>query len=261
MYRVHTKMCTKLVNLFFRLLCVLVLFCTSIVATWANEWLAVTEEFPPYSYSQFNEPKGYATELVKELARRANISIAFEILPWSRAMLIANSTPRTLIYSMLRTQERESEYHWIGEIDDMSLHVWQIEQNASLLDIAHDRITYGAIRSLDEHALEILKSQMGIAEDKIVLVSKAEQLLQLLLKGRVDRIVMAENMYKKLMAKNKASALPPLTSYLRLNTQELFLAASKQTTLEEIIKLQRIFEEMTAELDLQALRKKYKMDD
>lgn len=76
----------------------------------------VTEEFPPYNYSVQGKITGLSTEVVeavlKELGRQGRI----QSMPWARAYETAKNTPGVLLYSIVRTPEREKSFKWVGEI-------------------------------------------------------------------------------------------------------------------------------------------------
>lgn len=89
----------------------------------AMDWWGVTEDFPPYNYVEDKKPTGFATEVVQQLMAKLDEDIRIDVLPWTRAMLTAESRPDTLIFSILRTDTRENKYHWIGQIDNLSIYL------------------------------------------------------------------------------------------------------------------------------------------
>lgn len=74
----------------------------------------VTEVFFPYQYvDQTNRQQGYVTDVVRAILTEAGLPSDFEFLNWTRAYKIAERTPDTLIFSMMRTPKREKLFHWI----------------------------------------------------------------------------------------------------------------------------------------------------
>lgn len=75
----------------------------------------VTEEYPPYNYTN-NEGRvvGVVTEIVKELLSRAEFDYTIKSNSWARSYQQAQSQPNVLIYSIVRTPEREAMFKWIG---------------------------------------------------------------------------------------------------------------------------------------------------
>ncbi len=76
----------------------------------------VTEEFPPYNFTQNGKITGFSTEVVQALLREVDIQAEFQSLPWARAYEIAQNADNVLIYSVGRTPQREKLFKWVGTI-------------------------------------------------------------------------------------------------------------------------------------------------
>jgi polar amino acid transport system substrate-binding protein len=76
----------------------------------------VTEFLPPYQFEEDGRLTGVSTEVVAAALAAAGLTADFEIMPWARALMIARSRPGVLIYSIVRTQDRESSFLWIGRL-------------------------------------------------------------------------------------------------------------------------------------------------
>lgn len=226
----------------------------------AMDWWGVTEDFPPYNYVEDKKPTGFATEVVQQLMAKLDEDIRIDVLPWTRAMLTAESRPDTLIFSILRTDTRENKYHWIGQIDNLSIYLWQLHDNHLVIDKAPMDITYGVIRSLDDNILGLLATRYFINSEKIVTVEKGEQLLGLLLKGRVDRIVMAENAWGDLEELLSPEQVRRMQRYDLLVQRNLYVAASSNTSEEKVAQLKQAYEELSDSPSMRALRQKYGLD-
>jgi len=51
---------------------------------------------------------------IEAMFREAEMEYTFTIMPWSRAQLLAQSEANVLIYAMVRTEQRENLYEWVG---------------------------------------------------------------------------------------------------------------------------------------------------
>ena len=79
--------------------------------------LLTTEEYPPMNYMGADgEIEGYATDLVREAAAKANIAIEIRLLPWKRAYHRALTEDGVCVYSAWRTPEREALFKWVGPL-------------------------------------------------------------------------------------------------------------------------------------------------
>lgn len=89
----------------------------------------VTEEWPPYNYSENSSLKGSSVEIVKEIAKKLKVNIDIQIFPNMRATAMLNKNPRTMLISMMRTPEREKKYKWVGPLDDSSIYFYKKKGN------------------------------------------------------------------------------------------------------------------------------------
>ncbi len=77
----------------------------------------VTEEWPPYNYSEHGVIKGFTVELVSLIMKKLNRKHQFLILPSARIINYLDNNPNTMFITMIRTPERVNKYKWIGPID------------------------------------------------------------------------------------------------------------------------------------------------
>ena len=77
----------------------------------------ITEDFPPFNYAgPDGKVAGLSTEVVDGILARLNQKAPIEILPWSEGYELALAGPRIVLYSTVRTGERESLFKWVGPV-------------------------------------------------------------------------------------------------------------------------------------------------
>lgn len=96
-------------------------------------WLAValpapaltllTEENPPFNYTEGGKLVGMATEIVLEMAKRANVPVTTELLPWDRAYRRAQADRETCLFATARLENRERLFSWVGPL---ALNLWGV---------------------------------------------------------------------------------------------------------------------------------------
>ncbi|WP_296507757.1 transporter substrate-binding domain-containing protein [Rhodoferax sp.] len=86
------------------------------VAAPPPELTALTEQLPPLNMELEGRVTGFASELLDLVAAEAGVPLRKLVLPWARAYGQALRQPDTLVYSMVRTPEREALFRWIGPI-------------------------------------------------------------------------------------------------------------------------------------------------
>ena len=81
----------------------------------ALRFISVNEA--PANYVDENgEFDGFTTGIVKQLQRQLDINIPLEVMPEARAMMTLNSNANVVMFSISRTRQRESNYHWLGHV-------------------------------------------------------------------------------------------------------------------------------------------------
>ena len=74
----------------------------------------VTEEWRPFNYTnEQGEVSGIATQRVKAILDSINIDYTITSYPWARSMILTSNDENTLIYTIIRTKERENLFQWV----------------------------------------------------------------------------------------------------------------------------------------------------
>lgn len=82
----------------------------------AGTLTALTESLPPLNYEVDGRVTGFSSELLDMMAKEAGLTLNKQVLPWPRAYDMAIRLPDTLVYSTVRTAEREALFQWVGPI-------------------------------------------------------------------------------------------------------------------------------------------------
>lgn len=85
----------------------------------------ITENWPPYNYVEDNKLKGFSTEIVRLVMKELKIDEHIEVFPSMRARKVLDSSKRTILFSFIRTKERENHYKWIGPFGSQSIHFYK----------------------------------------------------------------------------------------------------------------------------------------
>ncbi|MFO7712936.1 substrate-binding periplasmic protein [Desulfosarcina sp.] len=76
----------------------------------------ITEEFPPFNYSDGGSLTGVTTQVVREITRRLHMADDIAVMPWGRGYKRLLGEPNVVLFTTARTQERESLFHWVGPL-------------------------------------------------------------------------------------------------------------------------------------------------
>jgi polar amino acid transport system substrate-binding protein len=154
---------------------------------------AYTEELPPLNFQQGEQLGGYASELLAAMAERADIPVHQQLLPWARAYALVQSTPATLLFSTVRTTEREPLFRWVGPISPRRIYLYRLEQRHDIRLRHAGQLKQLRIGTLFASASQLRLQQLGLplgaGQDSTH--SDAANLAKLKL-GRVDLIAMLD---------------------------------------------------------------------
>jgi ABC-type amino acid transport substrate-binding protein len=79
----------------------------------------MTEEFPPFNYSDNGQPAGQSVDLLLKASAAAGSPITkdkINMAAWARAYQTALSGPNVMLFSTTRTEQREDLFKWAGPI-------------------------------------------------------------------------------------------------------------------------------------------------
>ena len=77
----------------------------------------ITEDFPPFNYAGADgKAAGQSTEVVEGILARLNQTATIEVLPWSEGYRLALAGPRVVLYSTVRSEDREQLFRWVGPV-------------------------------------------------------------------------------------------------------------------------------------------------
>lgn len=154
----------------------------------AEQYQIVTEEWAPYNYQENKQITGMATDIVRAIMALTGDNFEMLILPSMRTTHVLQSRPKTIMYSLFRTPQREPLYKWVGPIVEESIYPYQLanapqpvrslEQllRAPLITTRHAGLVPDMLQSLGFNNLD--KS-----------ATENEQLYRMLLAGRTDIII------------------------------------------------------------------------
>jgi len=76
----------------------------------------LTDNHPPLHFMQGNQLAGFGVDVVQALATRTGDRIHLQQVPLLRALRMASDTPDTGVFTVLRTDERDDRYQWVGPL-------------------------------------------------------------------------------------------------------------------------------------------------
>ena len=148
----------------------------------------ITEEFPPYNYTESGIARGITVDVLLVAAETAGLPLErrdIRSMPWARGYQMARKGPGVMLFAMARTDERGPQFKWVGPImpsrivllarKDRQEHLTQpLDLNAQRIGVIRDDVGHHLLNSL------------GIADNQLRISASAIQLANLLHNNRID---------------------------------------------------------------------------
>lgn len=184
----------------------LMLFYLTAFSAWAAHaqsldqlhWL--TEDFPPYTYADNGAAGGLMVEVLRAVSASLNEPVeasSIQVLPWTRAVYTAAHNPQSVLFSLARTPERESQYQWAGPVVPIRIVMIGLP---SVAQRPPERWNIGVVR--DDVAVRLVTAA-GYHADQLVYSTYPASVARMLQSQRID--VWA---YGELPAQQRLDALP-----------------------------------------------------
>jgi polar amino acid transport system substrate-binding protein len=190
-----------------------------------------TEAYPPLTYrDKDGSYRGAGVEQVEVIMRNAGIPFTMEILPWARAIALAETQPMHCVFSAARTADREPRFKWVLPLNlsrNFLVRNTQSAVRATTMDEAK-RYTIGTHRA--DYTESILRER---GFPTIDLSADFEFTLNKLLEQRIDMMPMSEAAFDRLRAEGK-----PIEKVILLAEQPLGIACNRDVPDQTIERMQ-----------------------
>lgn len=135
-------------------------------------------------------PAGYSIELARLVTEKAGYRADIEALPWARILLTADSQLQALILGLVRTPEREDDYHWITPISRNYVAIYVANKPAFPIVSFKSLDKFGMVAVLrDDYRQQILVEN---DVSNMVTFNTWQQALGSLVKGRVESVFFSD---------------------------------------------------------------------
>ncbi|MET0519505.1 MAG: transporter substrate-binding domain-containing protein [Burkholderiaceae bacterium] len=153
----------------------------------------LTENLAPLNYEEGGQARGFSSELLRLMAADAGLPLAIEVLPWQRAVQRAAQQAGSVLFSLTRMPERETQYQWVGPISARRIMVYRLSRRddvrpASLQQLGGLRV--GVVR--DSAAARQLQAELARPADELEWAVDDATNLRKLLAGRMELLAMLD---------------------------------------------------------------------
>ena len=228
------------------------LFALLATSAFAEPLKLVTEEYPPYSFREGAIIKGSSVDQVNLMMKDAGLEHTVEMMPWARALALAERQPDHCVFTTTHNAERDPNFKWVEPL--LSGRTLLIRKagapvNPQSLDDAKQFLV-GTTRN--DFTADMLKAKEF---KRVDLATDFNLTLKKLMLGRIDLMPIAEDYYVKLRRDGTQ-----IEKVLVLSEQIYSIACNKAVPDEKIRKMQASLDKLIADGTQAALFKKYGLD-
>ena len=153
----------------------------------------VTTDAPPFNMLDGENATGFATDILREVLKQAGVDYHIQFLPWPRALLNVKQEPNTLIYTISRTPERESQYEWIGPFAKHQGFFYKLASRKDVrVETLQDVRRYRVATVRGDAQTDLMLKLDIVDPDQLQLVSDGDTPIRMLLAGRIDLVIANE---------------------------------------------------------------------
>lgn len=188
----------------------------------------VTSDYPPFQMSVGAKISGITTEIVEAVINNAGFKSDIKMYPWPRAYKMGLRESNVLIYSIVRTPEREKLFKWIGPIAPYDVYFWKLKNRKDIkINSIEDARHYKAGGVIDDNKSDQLQKLGFVIGKNLNLVSSDELNLRTLYAGRIDIMTFDDLSFRhKVQADGKDFSLLEKLIKLDGSSREMHLAAN-----------------------------------
>ncbi len=146
----------------------------------------VTEEYPPFNYTEDGHEKGLATDVVLAVLRQMGMRADIRSLPWARAYDTAVNGKDVMIYSITRTPQREQLFKWVGVISPDDYNLFALKGKVASLRSLDDARSLQTATVIDDAGEQYLISKGFVPGKNLQSSIRYDLDYQKLKEGRVD---------------------------------------------------------------------------
>ena len=134
------------------LIAALLLLLTLTTPVVADDFVALTGPYPPFSINKGIRVKGISVDTLVEMMKLTGTPFNaknVKLMPWSRALQEAAFMPRRIILNVPRTSDVQDDFKWVGPIDTIRF---------ALIGHKSDQLDIGSLRDAGKHKLASIRN-------------------------------------------------------------------------------------------------------
>lgn len=210
-----------------------------------------TEEYPPYNFRTVGGYAGVGYEQVVAIMETVKADYTIEMMPWARALSLAEAEPNHCAFATARIPEREDRFKWVGPLaSDRNIMITRKRSGITATSVDEARQYVVGTQRNDYTQTLLTRYEFP----KVDLATDLQQTLKKLLSGRIQMMPMSEKYFNQLVEKGE-----PLEMQFVLSDQSIGIACSLATSDALIAAMQASLDGIIANGRQKSIHRQYNM--
>ncbi|MBE9610981.1 substrate-binding periplasmic protein [Chitinilyticum piscinae] len=224
----------------------------------AADVTAYTENLPPLNYEQDGQLRGFSVELLQKMASEAGLTLDIQVMPWIRAYQTAQGDGDNLLFTLVRTPEREALFQWIGPVAKRQVYLFRLTSRSEILPRNLDEARRWRIGVVRESASTRLLMANGFELGRDLEPGQDDYMnMRKLQHGRIDMMLALDASAYFNLAKLGGAENDIVPALLVDGQSEYYIGASPRFSPAKLQRLQQAFAKLQRNGELAALRRRY----
>ncbi len=222
-----------------------------------------TSQEPPLNFSKTldedvfysDDVTGLATDFVREIIKRTKTDAKIELVPWARAYMYAQKEKNVVVYSMVRLEQRENLFHWVGPIALKKAMLFAKKNSGIKINSLEGVKRVGTIGTLRQDAKELFLRKRGV--ENIQNFDSWGKGLKQLVSGGIDLWTQTD-FDVQVVAKRTGIDVHEIEPVLTLYNTPIYIGMSKSTSKQIVQRWQGALDDMKADGTYEGIVNKWK---
>lgn len=241
-----------------RLISFLFFFCFTCVCMAKDkktvDFTIVTEEYPPYNYTENGKLTGCCYDLTVEILKRLNLNYPIKMTTWNEAYDLTLFDPKYIIFSINRTQARETLFKWVGPL---------YKNKWGFFAAADKNLKIESLKDVEKYKIgtyynDVCEEFLCEKKLKYECVDKDSDNLKRLLNGEIDLWIVADIPNAYLVAKREGVDTNKFRLVYQIRETSLYIGFNRKAPDKIVDRFQKTLNSIKKDGTYDKIMKKYK---
>lgn len=217
--------------------------------------LIYTEHYPPLTFmDSYGQISGFGSEIVFEIMKRSHMFADVKLSQWNIGYELALANPNFCLYTMDRTEERDTLFQWVGPLGTNTTYFFTREGSGIDINSLEDAKNLSAVGTVSSWFSDQYLRELGLTN----LVSDGDPrvVIEMLMLGEVDAFVCSAVTFPDLLEGMGYQYSQVIPSFA-LMSSDYYISFSKNTSSALVDQWQETLEDLKLDGTYHAIYQKW----